>query len=513
MVLKNFKFLFVFPNMYGNLYFSPAISTLSACLKEKGFQTELIHIHPDLGLPFDVDNIAQICKEKNPNLIGITSTTFEYKTVDLLAKRIKRVLPEIPLILGGVHASLVPEDLPGSNFDVFARGECDYGLVELCERIYNKDDYYDTDSFWFKKNGKIIKNKMRQQVEDLDKLPFWDRELFNMEKIMRAKQGWIDVMTMRDCPFDCSYCSNHALRQIYKTETGKVFSTRQRSVENVITEIMALVKKYEHLIKVINLAYDDLLILNREWTLKFCQEYGSSIGLPFSCASRPELIDEEKAAALKKAGCFEVGIGVETGNEELRKRVLNRRISNAVIEKAFDICHSLGLNIYAFQMTGIPHETPQTIMDSINLYAKIRPRLIRNGIYQPLPKTRLGDYCADKGMIDTSMGFPINYLEESIIKQDGITNEQILLYHRLMPWYINTRISGKARFLYYFLIKMIHRFGKKSLKNLTIFGYLRNLDRLISKLFQKIGVVHYHYLPTNAFYLKLYKPAKIHKSN
>jgi anaerobic magnesium-protoporphyrin IX monomethyl ester cyclase len=505
--MKNFKFLFIFPNMYGNIYFSPAIGTLAACLKKNDFQVDLIHIHPDLGLSFDAEKIAGLCKKKRPDAIGITSTTFEYASANQLAKKIKEVLPGTPLILGGVHSTLVPEDIERSHFDIFARGECDFGLVELCERMFKGGNYYDVESFWFKKEGGIVKNRMRPQIENLDLLPYWERDIFNMEKIMEAKQGWIDVMTMRDCPYDCSYCSNHILRKIYKEETGKVFATRQRSVANVISEIKGLVKKYGRLIKVVNLAYDDLLILNKGWTLDFCRRYQKEVGLPFSCASRPELVDDERMTALKKAGCFEVGIGVETGNEELRRNVLNRKIDNATIERAFGICHSHGLNIYAFQMTGVPHETPKTIMDSVDLYARLRPRLIRNGIYQPLPKTRLGDYCAQKGMVDTSKGFPINYLEESILRQDGITQEEVLFFHRLMPWYINTRISRAAAPLYESMIKMVKEFGKDELKDKDTFCFIRELDSEVSKLLQIRGIEHYHYLPTNAFYLKLFKGA------
>lgn len=208
-----------------------------------------------------------------------------------------------------------------------------------------------------KVDGKIIQNSIQPLLEDLDQLPFPDRELFDYQNSLNQDHR-ADFMVGRGCPYRCTYCINN---QMINLAPGRY--VRLRSVSNILTEIKLVLHNYQNIESIC--FQDDTFALKRGWLVEFCDRYKREIGLPFVCNLRADRTDEEIVIVLKNAGCQEVRIGIEQGNESLRRSMLNRKMSNEQIIAAFQMLHKAGIKTFAYNMIGIPGETEQTVQETI----------------------------------------------------------------------------------------------------------------------------------------------------
>jgi radical SAM superfamily enzyme YgiQ (UPF0313 family) len=239
-------------------------------------------------------------------------------------------------------------------------------------------------------------------------------------------------LASRGCPHNCKYCCNHLLRKIYGSE-GKPI--RFRSVDNVIAEIRHVVREHPF---ITTLAFDDdILFLHRKWSEEFAEKYRREVHLPFMCNARADVTDEALVDLLKKAGCYYVKFGLESGNEEIRYNVLNRRMKNEQIMKAFSICKEAGLITHSYNIVGIPFETPGAILDTIKLNAAIGVDVTHVTIYQPYQGTKLAETCREHNFLE-STDLDLDFCSSSIVRLDTVTAAQVLMfrdYFRLFMMY------------------------------------------------------------------------------
>jgi len=412
------KVLFVYTDIGvkgGTQSFQFGIAVLSAFLKQHGHQTDLHYVYPKYRPRKMVEKIEDF----KPKLIGFSSTTPQFKYI-------KKMLDDVPLekdiftICGGSHVTMEPESLESiSRLDAICRGEGEYALLELAEALENERGITRIKNLWIKKNARIYQNPSRSFVENLDNLPFADRELFPYQSIINSDFGTALFMFTRGCPYNCSYCSNDALRKI---QEGKY--VRFRSVDSCIQEIREVIDNYK--VKSIYID-DDVFTLNKKFVFEFCEEYRTQIKLPFDINARVETITREICKKLKKAGCRRINIGIESGNPYIRNKVLNRKMPNEQIINAFGIARQAGLKTKSFNMVGVPYETPQRFQDTVNLNAEIKPDSVILNIFDLYPGTKLEVECRKKGWIDFK-----RIREEFIPRTDTILNlpdfprEQIL---------------------------------------------------------------------------------------
>jgi radical SAM superfamily enzyme YgiQ (UPF0313 family) len=429
------KVTFVYPDLYqdypdwpGGLYIG--IATLSAVLKKEKHQTSLIHITQ----PITGNDFIQRIRKEDPDLIGFSSTSHTFRYVKELAARLFEAKIKIPTIYGGVHPTIAPvESIAIEGIEIICRGEGEAPLVELCRKMENKEDITDIPNLWIKADGTIRRNPLRPLLEDLDQLPFPDRSLFDYKNLMEERQGVGTFLASRGCPYKCTYCSNQLLRTIYGSKGKPV---RFRSVDNLIDEIKNATEHYPF-IHTVNF-HDDILFLYRKWAEEFAEKYSEEINLPFMCNVRADLTNDAVVKLLKKAGCILVKIGLESGNEEIRSKVLNRHSSNEQIKKVFALCKKAGLLTLSYNMVGIPYETPGTILDTIKLNASVSPNFMNVTIYQPYKGTKLGELCRRKGLVE-SREIGSTYFAPTILKLNTVTFSQISMFRnyfrRLMRYY------------------------------------------------------------------------------
>jgi len=405
------KIFLVYPDIegvehYGARKFYHGLAYLSAVVKQDGHQTELYYADREPTR----EQLLQMVSAARPNVVAFSSTTHQHPFVEKWAGWLKEAMPELTLVSGGTHPTLAPEEVVSSpHLDAVCVGEGEHAFRELVQRIADGRPWDDVQNIWLRRGSEIIRNPLRPLITNLDELPFPDRDLFDFGALLTANGGWVDMMSGRGCPYHCSYCCNPGLQSRYKG-LGKY--VRFRSVPHVLAEIRGLQARYD--LKTINFQ-DDTFTLDENWTLEFCESYSKAFTLPFWINTRVERLSEGVVAALARAGCKGVRIGIESGNEELRRDILKRRMSNDDIIEAFRRLRRHGLLAYTCNMLGVPGETKEMIQETIELNRRLEPDDLQFSVFYPYPMTELHDTAVAKGYYAPQSGALSTYYSRASV--------------------------------------------------------------------------------------------------
>ena len=383
------KILFVYPdvNIKGAaLSFQFGLGHLSSFLKQYGHEIKLYYVRSR----DDINNFGSEAAKFSPELICFTATSSQYKYVKEVLAGLKKA--DAFTVCGGPHVTLLPDELQNTpGLDAICLGEGEYPLLELTKALSGERKLTDIPGLWVRMGDRIHKNPSPPFIQNLDELPFPDRGLFDYQSIVDSDFGTALFMFSRGCPYKCTFCSNHALRQI---QEGRY--VRFRSRENCMEEIESVLTNYD-----VNILYfnDDVFTLNREFVLDFCDEYKKRFNLPFHVNTRVEKLDDEMCKALKDAGCSRIDIGVECGGEDFRREILKRDMTNAEIINGFRSAHNVGIKTKSFNIVGFPGETPEIAGETVKLNAIIQPDSLVVYIFEPYPGTELFKTAVEKGFL------------------------------------------------------------------------------------------------------------------
>ena len=382
----------------------------------------------------DLDATAQILEKEDPDLVCLSFTTNQRKYVRSFLT--KTDLSTKLTIAGGVHCTLTKENIfkEFPEINGICIGEGEFPLKDLCKRIDNKEEYLSTPSFYFNTKDGIVKNSI-SALQNIDALSLPDYSLFNYDKIISENGDCFPMMLGRGCPYSCHYCCNHAIRRIYP---NKNIYVRFPIVQHAIKIIKNNLSIYPNTRK-ISFA-DDTFTLNRKWLFEFCENYKSEIGLPFICNARVETISEQVVRHLKYAGCVSLDFGVESGNEWLRKHILNRRHSNKKIRKTFHITKEYGIKRFSFNIVGLPFETKEMAKDTLDLNLELRPNFGKCFYFYPYPGTILHQICLDYDLISDNADSVSGYLERPSLKELFMPHKEIKKQFELMNLFFYTRL-------------------------------------------------------------------------
>jgi radical SAM superfamily enzyme YgiQ (UPF0313 family) len=396
------------------------VAYLSATLKAAGHQTSLLRLYDFLSK----DEFSRaLDKETKPGLLAVSTMTSQFEYCKQLATWAKEKWPEVPVIFGGHHPTLAPEEVIAvPAIDMLCRGEGEDAMLELVRVLEASKDISNIRNLWVKKDGQVIKNEIRPLEKDLDEMPFMDLEIFHMEDLFKGCRMDVHFMAGRGCPYHCSYCCNPSVNRLYK---GKGRVVRIRSVEKVLEELKYHIRNHPR-IEYITFA-DETLTLRKKWVFEFFPRYKKEIGLPFSSSVRVNTLDEDVIRVMADAGCDLMRVGIESGSEWVRANVMRRRMSNEQIIKAFDLIEKYGIRAGAFAMLGLPHETPEMIEETIAILRRCRPNDLQFTVFYPLPDTELYEECKRKGFLTDERA--TSYFEPQL-NLPTLTREQILSYHK-----------------------------------------------------------------------------------
>ena len=358
---------------------------LSAYLKERGHNTELVQT--------DEEDIFEAIERFKPNVFAYSTCTGEHRHALKTNEKIKKRYPKILSVFGGAHPTFFPEIANEKDVDFVVIGQGEEAMIEIIEG---------------KTKQKIIKKPL---MENLNSLPIPDREILYKYDAFR-NNPMKNVITQRDCPYDCTYCHNHLNRELFKDEKHKMF--QRKTVDYTIKEIENIKKNYplERILFI-----DDSFLGNRKWLDEFCKKYKEKINLPFICCVRANLVKEDLVVKLKNAGLSRVHFSIESASPYVQKEILNRgQITNQDIEESIMFFKKYNIMIRLQQMIGLPIENPlEDALNTLKFSLKNKPDESWVTIYQPYPKTKLGEYCLEhgfaKGNLEDYCGD--NYFNES----------------------------------------------------------------------------------------------------
>ncbi len=449
------KILFIYTDVSSSVGVSAGIGILSAVLKREGHDTEMIHVSEEIGYPLDLQRITDDIRKGQPDLICFSITTNQW----YFARQIGRHLKErfrIPIIVGGHHPTADPERVVLEPWiDVVCRGEGEQALLSVVQRLASGESFHGIPNILFRDHGEIVQEPLLSWEQNLDDLPFEDHRLFNYGKIVATRGGWAEVIVTRGCPYPCTYCFNQPLFEQYRADSQTVrreairkkAMIRRRSVDGTIRLLKELKQTYPQ-IKGFTFV-DDIMAQEGEWFDQFAHRYPREIGLPYACTSQPLMFTGRIAEQLRDSGCKVVKMGVEAGNERIRRKVLKRNISNEHLIEVFQTAKAYGLKPQSFNMIGIPGETIENMMETIRLNAVLKPYIVWLSTFNPYPGTELYRECVAKGMIDESKWEEVDsYRGGSVLKDEYLPSLELKKIRVLFRWMLNANLGNGAAAVY-----------------------------------------------------------------
>ena len=322
----------------------------------------------NIGVQEVIERVGKV----KPDIIGLSAYTSEIIHVARLAKSIKQKYPDITVVIGGIHASILPEETlrEFSIFDYVIFGEGEITLHELVDTLEKAGSLGQIKGLGFRKDGIIHLNEKRDWNSALDNLPFPAWDMFPEAKIY-------PMMTSRGCPFQCIFCTRPYGDNI-----------RERSAENVAAEFKELVNKY----RAKNVMFfDETFGVNRKRAIRIADmlaEENNKGQAVLLLQTRVDTVDYELLKRLKMAGCRQIAFGVESGNEKILK-LSKKGITLDQAKKAVKAAKELGLITNSFFIIGFPHETKKTAWDTINFARQLNTDYVAIGKMTPYPKTEI----------------------------------------------------------------------------------------------------------------------------
>ncbi len=356
------------------------IQCLSAFLKQAGHRTALVndpnlldnaYVHfPAVSAFFeDVAFILDQIESHAPDLIAMPVVTDDYKWALKWARRIKERM-DVPIVFGNAHPTYHAEEvLRQPCVDYVVRGEGEFTLLELVETLEGKRLAQDVLGLGYRERGEIHVNPMRPLIEDMDILPFPDKDLYY--DVMPYLNFGYTTMTGRGCPYRCTFCDNNTSMQLYKSGVAKRQKwTRRHSPEYVVKEILWAQERYgiEHV-----RFNDEDFSYDKQWTREFCALYKREVGIPYSAWVYPNTIDYEIATLMAESGCDTVEMGIQSGSETLRSNLLHRKTKDAQIVGAMRALYDAGIHAKVDIILGLPTETKTDLDATVRLLNQGRP--------------------------------------------------------------------------------------------------------------------------------------------
>lgn len=357
-------------------------------LSGEGFKNYLASLD-DLSKPI-WNEIKKVIEEYNPDAIGISAKSQNFKSACNIARTAKKFNPNVKIIFGGPHVSMVGEEiLSDENIDIGVYGEGEETFVEILDRINSRSSLEGIKGTIYRKDGKRVTEPPRGYISDLNTLPY---PYTNSKDTLKdydkyPKTSFANIFTTRGCPYNCFFCGS---RNIWSHKV------RFRSIENVIKEVKELQGMG---IENIHFA-DDTFGVKDEHIQNLCRALIRECpGIKWSCELHVKLVKEETIALMKKAGCWEIQMGIESGNNMILREIRK----NITVEEAYEavrIIKKHKLHLLTFFIVGFPQETEETVRDTIEMIKRIDSDGIVLSIFTPYPGTEAFDYCKTHNLID-----------------------------------------------------------------------------------------------------------------
>lgn len=424
-------------------YPPPGIAYLGAIAHQKGHEVLLL----DGGL-LSFSQIISKTKKFSPDILGMTCWTIDRGMVWKLCGRLKQVVPNAVLIVGGPHATMYPAHIfKLTHAAAVVLGEGEDTFSDIIDAISQGKDFTNIPGMALPdKDNNVFYTEARQRINDLDRipLPYYDGfENFNFAHYgshppLPAPSA--AIISSRGCVFDCSYCASVRF-------WGSTW--RFRSPENILAEIKWLVEK--HAVRSL-FFFDDNFPVNKNRVIAICEGIiRNKWNLKWACCSHVKMINHEILKIMKASGCVAIDFGVESGDNNILINI-NKCQNCEDIKRAFSLTNEAGISPQAYLMVGNPGETQLSVDNTIELMKHIKPRMCGTNILWLLPGTKVYDDAVKNGFIDDNYWLENNDVPYNL--QEYSLHDLAILRQRLMMGIaekngINMRINNFLKCLYY----------------------------------------------------------------
>lgn len=395
---------------------------IAAALIQEGHDIKVLDIE---GYRYTQAKVLDIIRNIECDIIGIGTIITGYTYVKLLIKEIKRLKPNIPIILGNSIGSTIPEiALIDLDVDFIVVGEGEITIKELIKAIEKKSDLNNIKGICFKKNGKIIHTAERELIEDIDSIPIPAWDLFPQNIYMNNYPSnnllpppIATISTVRGCPYHCTYC-------YHPFQNRKI---RYHSPERIIKEIKILKEKYN----INSFAFaDDLSIGNKERIYKFCDILEEEkLNLKWQVTGRVNFVDENLLKRMKSAGCQIMSFGIESGSQKILNNI-KKQVTVHQAKKAIFLCKKVGIYPLCSFMIGNVGETRETVYETVSFINKYLDEIKYFFITTPYPETELFEFAETRGLIKDKIALFENYGEQGkklLVNVTNMSNRELIL--------------------------------------------------------------------------------------
>ena len=386
------------------------------------------------------------------------------------------------MIAGGVHAIIYHKQiLHDSPVDLVCCGDGEVVIHNvLKEMSYGQPNWSCVKGLSYKTVSGEIQTASCAPLASYSDDVIENRDIY-LDRYPIMKQDTIGYfIASRGCPYSCSFCYNSYLRKAVGTK-GYL---RRKSATVFLKEIEIALRKADY--KSI-FFIDDLFTFDKKWLKEFLPLYRKRIGLPFVCTTRANVMDEEVAQLLAQGGCHSASFGIETGNQELRKTILNKNITDEQMMRCGRLLRKYGICVRASSMFCLPNETIEDAFKTIEINIECQVDFAASMLLIPYPETAIAEHMKKHNMISPDYSLydvpNISYKTSvaTIQDKDKITNIHYLSYFFVKyPWLFKRfrwiiHLTWLSPFFYtlfmYSLIERNKRENELSWKQAFIYGW------------------------------------------
>ena len=407
------KVLFV----VADVYFSEPLGVmiLSAICKKAGYTTRLGIVARE--------NLIEILDDFRPDVIAYSTMTSDENSFahanDIIQAWSKNTGHPVKRIMGGPHPTYFPDVIHKLNLDAICAGDGERAILNMLEAIQAGCSMEGIPNV----STPNVPMGPKEVIEDMNIIPWADRDIFYEAAPEMKKHGIRSLLTMKGCPYKCTYCFNHAFNTMFKGPGVKLL--RRRSVSDVLEEVKSLVENYPE-VRFIRFADDVFVTPDQEqldWLDEFTYRYPKEVGIPFYCLIRADALTEDVIKKLKKANCASVCMSVEAGSAHVRNKVLKRNMTDEILLDAFHGARNNGINIWGTTILGIPGTTIEDDFESVQFVQKLKIAYPAFTIFAPFPGTDLTEHSIELGLLDKNYDYNLTSLTgESVLT--GYTSEE-----------------------------------------------------------------------------------------
>jgi radical SAM superfamily enzyme YgiQ (UPF0313 family) len=439
---------------------------LAQTLLENGIEYDIL----DMNLGYDLKDINQKIEDFRPDLLGMSLISFEYKRFYEILSAIKDLHPDMKIIVGGPHVTIMREQVlrecAAIDYGVVYEGEGT--LTELCQGELAEPDIKGLIS---RQNGDIIYAGDREFVKDLDTIPWPRYDKFELDKYM----GEITIYSSRGCPHKCIFCPNRIISPYY----------RPRSPKHVVDEVEHWYRKGHRRFNF----DDDNFNLIRERVFEICDEIErrglKDLFLRCSNGIRADRVDREMLERMREVGFRYIAFGVDAGNNRMLEIVKKGETIEQIEQAVSDAC-DLGYDVKLLFVVGTPYETREDVEDKVRLSRKYPIQEVHFYNTIPTPGTELFNWVKENNLF---LEKPEEYLNHASFWPTSWQPES------LTPVFETPELPRKARLeLFKYLAKVrrqVHReFILRTLRRNKVLGILLK-NRVVGKLVSYLIINRY----------------------